>query len=1151
MPHLFHSKVWQAIHTDPNTGESDLIEGCYPYLDDIPIVTPRLQTDEATVARHYEVLDKVCYRLHYHGFKISGEKMEPFRTEASILGHKLSHDKIQIDPKRIDKMVRAPFPTSKKGAQVWCGFLSSIKYFSPPELSKLHAVISPLTSCKAEFAVKEHHTLAFKRIKEILTSHDFVVAVPNPTKAKLLYVDSSQLLAAAILFEVEFDDDIVIIPGGRSDTDKRNFARGDKIGEMAKRYSLNLELSSHTPADGNCFYHALVDQVSQLGMKNFPHTIEDMRAAVVSTIENSDLLVPAKSLVQEEGKTWEEFVRIHSNPGIPTDDKGIIVHGAAKYLDRRILLASYSNDGTECVTSIMPSQTSANKPPVWMAFYPGAQGTVGHFQSLLCISPNRHTKFTSFEEVQDNTQLTQQQLFDKVKKCLNDKGKTPYKVKVVSYFSKVVAQEDRHRAIYELEAQALISSLHHLKHYITLAPVVVTVVDSRTAYFLFSPGIYRSALKVRRWNLLLQAEYPNVLLMLVGTKDNWSDILTRTFDLPEPVEDQIQLKNMTLDNVPELADRIMSFKDILNEAGNLPDKRCVTTPEKTETHIQSLTLETINDFTSPVDILGDRLSGVNMVTAQNRSLASKDSLGYTPKEGLWISKGLVVWGKEAATVVPKGMEGLAIAYVHLITGHTGDQKLVEATRKLFYFPLLSKLAKRFARQCVTCSIHNKLTGPKGPLGRIPLPNAPFEAVFMDLLETLPGNQQNINHLLVISDYLSKNVYTYPLRAKSAVEVLRHVQTFIMHTGGCTRYIYTDNATVFRENNFVTYISNLGIILPKTTPHSSKSRGAVEIQNKLLTILMSKLIHLSPRYNFQDVHFLAAMLLNNSFNAKIKASPVSVIYGRDPVQQGPWGLNATDPPLTSRLLDVSLKQKVKALRQVTDKKLQDLRKELESIRSKQERKAARSSMMEIDYTEGDLVFVRNFTKPAPGKNVKFRPVLYKSPFVVVSQAKRAVTCMRLVDGVVMQVHKDYIRKYRPMDPIFDSLPNEVKRIVGQPISDMSLRALAEQDALEPIFLDRLPPASRPDTRTTRNRRLELEAAVDALESGQQDIDISSAADFNHNNHLQTPPLSILQSGERRAASSGDPAEHIRDKGDQLAQIQRPNNSLNKRVRFADL
>jgi len=152
---------------------------------------------------HLLLIDCIMSRMQHHGFKLSPKKLDLFQSKAKILGHILDQTGLAVDPDRIVKMKNAPMPENRTQLQRYTGYLSSVKYFSPPELAQMHAILAPLTSASVPYVVTQEHRDAFDRSKEILTENPFYLAYPNYSNPKVLFTDASDILISGVLLDVE------------------------------------------------------------------------------------------------------------------------------------------------------------------------------------------------------------------------------------------------------------------------------------------------------------------------------------------------------------------------------------------------------------------------------------------------------------------------------------------------------------------------------------------------------------------------------------------------------------------------------------------------------------------------------------------------------------------------------------------------------------------------------------------------------------------------------------------------------------------------------------------------------------------------------------------------------------------------------------
>ena len=103
-------------------------------------------------------------------------------------------------------------------------------------------------------------------------------------------------------------------------------------------------------------------------------------------------------------------------------------------------------------------------------------------------------------------------------------------LQIISYLSKTVPEAFKSRPILDLEAFALLTALFDFSRYISNTKTTV-LTDSRVLYYLFSPRICNSVVKIKRWALKLISDYPNVNLCFIRTTENLADFLTREYSM--------------------------------------------------------------------------------------------------------------------------------------------------------------------------------------------------------------------------------------------------------------------------------------------------------------------------------------------------------------------------------------------------------------------------------------------------------------------------------------------------------------------------------------------------------------------------------------------------------------------------------------------
>ena len=88
---------------------------CLVYLDDVIILGRSFR-------EHLNNLQAVLARLQEAGLKLKPAKCQFFQHKVEFLGHIVSRNGIQADPRKIEMVVNWPMPTTMKEIQQFLGF---------------------------------------------------------------------------------------------------------------------------------------------------------------------------------------------------------------------------------------------------------------------------------------------------------------------------------------------------------------------------------------------------------------------------------------------------------------------------------------------------------------------------------------------------------------------------------------------------------------------------------------------------------------------------------------------------------------------------------------------------------------------------------------------------------------------------------------------------------------------------------------------------------------------------------------------------------------------------------------------------------------------------------------------------------------------
>ncbi|MBN3274512.1 ANFC protein, partial [Polyodon spathula] len=156
----------------------------------------------------------------------------------------------------------------------------------------------------------------------------------------------------------------------------------------------------------------------------------------------------------------------------------------------------------------------------------------------------------------------------------------------------------------------------------------------------------------------------------------------------------------------------------------------------------------------------------------------------------------------------------------------------------FFWLGLDGNVKRFCEQCGECQKARPRVIPRAPLVPLPLVEAPFERIGMDIVGPLERSAAGYTHLLVILDYATRYPEAIPLRSMSAKSVANKLVNVFSRVG-IPMEIQTDQGTNFMSRLMRGTCKLLGIKTIRTSVFHPQNDGLMERFNK--TLLLSRLI----------------------------------------------------------------------------------------------------------------------------------------------------------------------------------------------------------------------------------------------------------------------------------------------------------------------
>ena len=163
---------------------------CMVYLDDILIYSRSFE-------EHLQHLEEVLSRIQRAGLKLNQRKCHFARDHVVFLGHVVSRDGLQPDPRNTEKVKTWPTPRNPSEVRAFVGLCSYYRRFVKG-FSQHAAPLSRLAGKDVPFEWTAECEASFTYLKQVLTSAP-VVTLPNFSLPFRIHTDASKDSVGAVL----------------------------------------------------------------------------------------------------------------------------------------------------------------------------------------------------------------------------------------------------------------------------------------------------------------------------------------------------------------------------------------------------------------------------------------------------------------------------------------------------------------------------------------------------------------------------------------------------------------------------------------------------------------------------------------------------------------------------------------------------------------------------------------------------------------------------------------------------------------------------------------------------------------------------------------------------------------------------------------
>jgi hypothetical protein len=878
--------------------KSDPLQNCSIFFDDILVYTKFNETIEKTYQEHFNTIERVVYKLHFHKCTLSWHKTKLCQTSIKHLGWIVEQNNIRPDPARISKILEKPFPATKKGQRIFLGLLNTLRQISPGNLINEMNVLFPLTSSTTQYKPEQKHYVAFENIKQLLTTTPLYTNLIDPNGKFYLFSDASTSEGAsysAVLAQIQKSNQTYIPPYFNLTDPIHNMLFINK--QQYKPIPLYLDKISipktkcdpknYNPIlDVNYFSNDLLNygeyyknslfislrSILYNYSAKFPDE-KELRQQIVKYIKGDLALFQLKDHTFNGSMSdLKSFLHDFCESETSGDTTFHIVQALAFVLKRKIVVIIQDEPFHSAFRYFFEKD---QKPPVVLG----------------CYKTNKGIIYRPFvESIYDAFNLAEFQ----------------NRLQLVYFYSKRIPWTDKSNAILVLEIKGILEALEYFKPLLKLSELTV-LTDSRAFFCLYNQRMQKHNLLIERYALRMKQEFPQIKLRFLISKDNIADFLSREYCVAKQDYERIPLKYVKLSK--DLVNTIDTQKEYtLHEWENFVHSNDhllqTSAPPKIASNRTSLPLHvnysnvnrinaSINAITKmdPQFKISNHLAHLLTNTtnrekiiseqkklhadlftncmANNNFTYTQDNITYQLKNGLLM----VISGTNEKILLPLTLEGAVLVLNHMLRFHCGKDKLTLAVEQ-YYIPNLDSKIRKLLASCYDCIL---MHSPKAPsLGRIPLSSYAMQTVALDLGEDLPSCM-GYSHFIVMTDLFSNYILSFPLKKKTANEILIPV-LFLLYQCYGVHNIVSDNGACFKAKRFLDTLNLLHIKKIFLSPRNPQGNSYAEKGVHILKLALKKYLAAAPDFNWVQKLTLITKAYNTTPNVITGFSPAQMLYG---------------------------------------------------------------------------------------------------------------------------------------------------------------------------------------------------------------------------------------------------------------------------------
>eukprot|EP00253_Pinus_taeda_P007146 PITA_07146 len=197
----------------------------------------------------------------------------------------------------------------------------------------------------------------------------------------------------------------------------------------------------------------------------------------------------------------------------------------------------------------------------------------------------------------------------------------------------------------------------------------------------------------------------------------------------------------------------------------------------------------------------------------------------------------------------------------------------------YYWPTLHQDVRRYTSQCDQCQRMGKPT----PSDEMPMqPQVtfePFDKWYIDFVGLIDPSSRKKKYIIVCTDYLTKWVETKEIKAATEEKVVEFLRENVFYKFGYPRELVIDQGNQFTSHMIEKMLSQHNIKHRKSTPYHPQSNGKVEVTNRVLQGILTKVIS-NSRKDWANILVETTWAYNITWKTTTGFTPYELVYGKN-------------------------------------------------------------------------------------------------------------------------------------------------------------------------------------------------------------------------------------------------------------------------------